>query len=148
MILDKFSGCRNIDAEKIFYLEGEEKMAELNFDTFDMYEFEYQGNQIVVENNELKATMELKINGEVKDTAKGIQAATGIAKLEGKLPTGEIVVAKIQKIKLGDSECKVTVNGAPLALKDSCHGKKDLVEGAADAAKGAVDKVKGAVKKD
>lgn len=123
-------------------------MPELNLDTIDIYEFEYQGNQIVVENSELKATIVLKVNGEVQAETKGIKAVTGIGTLEGKLPTGEIVAAKIQKIKVGDSECTVTVNGAPVALKNESHGKKDLVEGAADAAKGAVEKVKGAVKKD
>ncbi|MBR1529734.1 MAG: hypothetical protein IJ642_10600 [Oscillospiraceae bacterium] len=125
----------------------------LNLDTIDIYEFDYNGNSIVVENSELKATITLKINGEVKAEAKGIKAVTGVGALEAKLPSGEIVNAAIQKIKLGDSECKVTVNGTAIALKKQSHDKKDLGEDAAkavkstadkaaDAAKSAVDKIK------
>lgn len=113
----------------------------MNMDTIDIYEFEYQGNSITVENSELKATIVLKINGEVKAESKGVKAVTGIGALEAKLDSGEIVSAKIQKIKVGDSECKVTVNGKEIALKTSSHGKKDLGEEAANAAKSAAGKV-------
>jgi len=110
----------------------------LNLDTIDIYEFDYNGNSIVVENSELKATIFLKINGEILAEAKGVKAVTGSAVLEAQLPSKEIVSAKIQKIKLGDSECKVTVNGTAIELKNQSHAKKDL----GDAAKSAVDKIK------
>ncbi len=119
----------------------------LNLDTIDVYEFEYNGNAIVVENSELKATITLKINGEVKAEAKGIKAVTGIGALEGKLPSGEVVAATLQKIKIGDSECKVTVNGKEIELKNQSHGKKDLGEDAANAAKAAAGKAADAAKK-
>ena len=121
-------------------------MPALNLDTNDIYEFEYKGNSIVVENSELKATIVLKINGEVKAEAKGIKAVTGIGTLEGKLDGGEVVKATLQKIKIGDSECKVTVDGNPLELKKQSHGKTDLVEDATDAAKDAAGKVADTVK--
>ena len=91
-------------------------MSAINLDTNDVYEFEYNGNAIVIENSELKATIVLKINGEVKAEAKGIKAVTGIGALETKLASGETVKATLQKIKLGDSECKVTVDDKPLEL--------------------------------
>ena len=121
-------------------------MPEINLDTNDVYEFEYNGNSITVENSELKATIFLKVNGEVKAESKGIKAVTGLGSLECKLESGETVKASIQKIKLGDSECKVTVNDSPLELKSQSHGKKDLAEGAKDTAKGVADKAKDAVK--
>ncbi len=112
----------------------------LNLDTNDIYEFEYQGNSILVENSELKATIILWINGKEAAQLTGFKAVTGIGKLEGKLPTGEIVAASIQKIKAGDSECTVTVNGTALTLKDHVHDKKDLVKSAKDAVTNAVKK--------
>lgn len=108
-------------------------------DMIDVYEFEYNGNAIVVVNSELNPpSITLKINGEIKAEAKGIKAVTGIGQLEAKLPSGEIVSASIQKIKLGDSECKVTVNGKAIELKNQSHGKREL----ADVAKSAVDNLK------
>ncbi len=121
-------------------------MSAINLDTVDIYEFDYKGNAIIVENSELKATITLKINGEVKAETKGIKAVTGIGALEGKLPSGEIVKAAIQKIKIGDSECKVTVNGTEIPLKNQSHGKKDIGEDAANAAKAAAEKAVDAVK--
>ena len=121
-------------------------MPSINFDTLDIYEFEYNGTVITVENSETKATIVLKANGETKAESKGIKAVTGIGALEFKLDSGETVKATIQKIKLGDSECKVTVDGKPLELKRQTHGKKDVAEGAVNTAKGIADSAKNAVK--
>ncbi len=121
-------------------------MPDIKLDTIDIYEFDYKGNSIVVENSELKATITLKINGEVKAETKGIKAVTGIGALEAKLASGEIVKASVQKIKIGDSECKVTVNGTEIELKNQSHDKKDIGEDAAAAAKNAAGKVSDAVK--
>lgn len=128
-------------------------MSAINLDTNDVYEFEYNGNTIAVENSELKATIVLKINGEAVAETKGIKAVTGIGALEGKLPSGEIVSASLKKLNIGDTDCKVTVNGKELELKNQSHGKKDLgddavkavkdtAEKAVDSAKSAVDKIK------
>ncbi|MBP3760799.1 MAG: hypothetical protein J6I55_04925 [Ruminococcus sp.] len=116
-------------------------MSAINLDTNDVYEFDYKGTSIIVENSELKASIVLKINGEVKAESKGIKAVTGLGSLECKLETGETIKATLQKIKLGDSECKVTVNGNSLPLKSQSHGKKDIVEDAKDKVKETVDKV-------
>ena len=116
-------------------------MSAINLDTNDVYEFEYNGNSITVENSELKAAIVLKVNGEVKAETKGIKAVTGLGTLECKLETGETIKATLQKIKLGDSECKVAVNGNPLTLKSQSHGKKDVVEDAKNKVKETVDKV-------
>ncbi|MBR7083668.1 MAG: hypothetical protein IKI37_00570 [Oscillospiraceae bacterium] len=107
-------------------------------DTVDIYEFEYQGNAITVENYELAAAIVLKINGEEKAAATGIKAVTGLGALETHLDSGEIVTAKIKKLNIGDSECTVIVNGTQLPLKSSSHDKKELKEGA----KAVVDAVK------
>ena len=117
-------------------------MAGMNLDTNDCYEFVYGEHKITVENSELKATITLKVDGEVKAELKGMKAVTGLGNLECKLPSGEIVAATLQKIKLGDSECKVTVNGKPVELANQSHSKKDLTEGAKNAVKNTADKVK------
>ncbi|MBR1591483.1 MAG: hypothetical protein IJ666_00515 [Ruminococcus sp.] len=116
-------------------------MSAINLDTNDVYEFDYNGTSITVENSELKASIVLKVNGEVKAETKGVKAVTGLGTLECKLATGETVKASLQKIKLGDSECKVTVDGNALALKSQSHGKKDVVEDAKNKVKETVDKV-------
>ena len=100
-----------------------------------------------MENSELKATITLKINGEVKAETKGIKAVAGIGTLEGKLPSGEIVAASLKKLNVGDTDCKVTVNGKEIELKNQSHGKKDLGEDAANAAKAAAGKAADAAKK-
>ena len=112
-----------------------------NLDTVDIYEFEYQGNAITVENYELAAAIVLKVNGEEKAAATGIKAVTGFGALEAHLDSGEIVTAKIKKIKVGDSECKVTVNGTEIPLKSSSHDKKELKEGAKAVADAVKDEV-------
>jgi len=121
-------------------------MPAINLDTTDVYEFDYKGTSIVVENSELKANIVLKINGEVKAESKGIKAVTGLGTLEATLATGEAVKATIQKIKLGDSECKVTVNGEPLELKAQSHGKKDIVDDTVEAVKDAAGRVADRIK--
>ena len=110
-------------------------------DTVDIYEFEYEGNAIVVENYELAAAIALKINGEEKAGSTGLKAVTGIGTLEAKLPSGETVSAKIQKLKLSDSECKVTVNGKEIPLKNSSHDKKEIKEGAAEIVNAVKDEI-------
>ena len=121
-------------------------MPSINLDTNDVYEFDYNGTSITVENSETKATIVLKVNGEAKAESKGIKAVTGLGTLECKLSSGETVKASIQKIKLGDSECKVTVDGKPLQLKGQSHGKKDIAESTKNAVKNTAESAKNAVK--
>ena len=117
-------------------------MSAINLDVNDVYEFDYNGTSITVENSELKASIVLKVNGEVKAETKGIKAVTGLGTLECKLESGEVVKAALQKIKLGDSECKVTVDGKAIELKSQSHGKKDVVEDAKNKIKETADKIK------
>ncbi len=121
-------------------------MALMNLDTYDVYEFEYNGNKITVGNSELKAKIVLMINGEVAAESTGIKAVTGIGELEGKLENGAVVKASIKKIKLGDSECKVTVDGKELTLVSENHGKKNIADEAAKKAGAVAGQAKDAVK--
>jgi len=102
-------------------------MAKISLDTKDTYVFDYKGTRIEVHNDELKATIELVVNGEVKATSKGIKAITGLGALETTLTTGEKVKATLKKMNIGDTACTVEVNGNALELVDQTHDKKDIV---------------------
>ena len=65
-------------------------MARINVSLEDKWEYEYDGNKIVVRNT--LDTCELLVNGKVQDAHNGISISTD---LHGKLPDGQKIKATV-----------------------------------------------------